>query len=865
MIMKKTWLSFLHLLGLEKLSKYERDYLHDSNVHGCMYIGYITIVMEIWMIVRQTIARVIPKCLEGLDLFTALVKYTTRFWLFLLCGLGITLFCQFYRKHKSSHMSKGWFIALVTSGSACLLYTSVLSLESFIEVSDSITPVMANLCNAMLISLYICLFVIGAGIVVYALFRYYKNRRIIWLEFLIVIFFALICFVFGIFVSYTDFWEQKQITCFLMMSIYVGYLLIYRPFISILVLSGTFYTFYNILLTFQNGLSFQPKRVEIQGVTITLTSGDTTNYMIFLFSLITVCIAIYHGRLKEATESRRIYRLFGQTSEALATAIDAKDKYTHGHSTRVADYSVKIAQAVGKSDDECQQIYYAALLHDVGKIGVPDYIINKDGKLTDEEFAQIKLHPVHGNNILSRISEAPYLSIGAQYHHERYDGRGYPTGRKSEDIPEIARIIAVADAYDAMTSKRSYRKPMPQTQVREEIYKGIGTQFDPKFARTMLDFIDLDTTYLMQEGDQETNQGVTTRLNCEELYEEFTEGILLNDKIVRIRLYSKPEDGYSEKEALPSLVFFDSLDSRIHIHDYTRKELRYFEYARIRGDGEVFSDGTRSIEKNPGNGSDIEPEPDASIKEFGLRYDIWAVRQKDHVLVHIESMNQALDIIMALPDSVRFAYVSITGSHCIVSNIHIQRDEEPVLPGYIKRIAPEISYIDGAPTGDLPNIEIDGWRANTSEGIPLRGKTILSFHSQSLPMAFLIWHCPYIVIYTSDDGQVDGGNYREFGVIRLDGETWMSDDHAENIIDAVQENDFKGWNDWKEKNSEGVDITITLIRQGNTVILDTQNLGISLHTQTIIHDEVNDLYASITGDECTITDIHISSSDDHTL
>lgn len=857
--MKKTWQSFLHLFGFEKLSRYESDYLHDSNVHGCMYIGYITIVMEIWMLIRQSIAKVIPKCLEGMNPVLALLTYTTKFWLFLLCGLGITLFCQFYRNHKSSKMTKGWFVTLLISGSACVLYTLVLIFESYIEAGDSITPVMASICNVTLVCLYLCLCLIGAAIIAYALSRYLKNTRHVWLEHMIVITFGVICLDFGIFVSYTDFWEQKQITCFLMMSIYVGYLLIYRPYITILVLSSGFWIFYRVMLTFQNGLSFQPKKVDINGVTYTLTSGDTANYLIFLFSLITICIAIYHGRLKEATESRRIYRLFGQTSEALATAIDAKDKYTHGHSTRVADYSVKIAQAVGKSDEECKQIYYAALLHDIGKIGVPDYIINKDGKLTDDEFEQIKLHPVHGNNILSRISEAPYLSIGAHYHHERYDGRGYPTGRKGEDIPEIARIIAVADSYDAMTSKRSYRNPMPQTKVREEIYQGIGTQFDPGFARQMIDFIDQDTSYLMQEGDQTSNQEITTKLNCEDLYEEHTKGINLNDQIVRLRLYSKPEDGYSEKDSLPSLVFFDSLDSQIHMNEFSQKDLRYFEYARIRLDGEIYTDGTRSVEKKQSNQSNLAKESDASLKELGLRYDIQTVRQKDHVLVHIESLNQTLDITLALPDSIRFAYISVTGSHCTISNINVQRDEEPVPSGYIARIAPEISYIAGAPTGDLPNIEIDGWRENTSEGILISGKTVLSFHSRSLPMAFLIWHCPYIVIYTSDDGQVNGENYREFGVIRLDGETWMSDEHAENIIDTKQTKDFKGWNDWKEKNRDGVDIIVTLTRVDNTVILETLNLGISLHTKTIIHDEVDDLYASITGDECAITNIHISS------
>ena len=145
-------------------------------------------------------------------------------------------------------------------------------------------------------------------------------------------------------------------------------------------------------------------------------------------------------------EQKRQHALFEQTAEALATAIDAKDRYTHGHSTRVAMYSTQIARDAGMSEEDCEKVYFAALLHDVGKIGVSDAIINKDGRLTNEEFTQIKLHPVYGNQILSSIYMSPYLSIGAHYHHERYDGRGYPEGLKAEDIPEIARIIAVADA-----------------------------------------------------------------------------------------------------------------------------------------------------------------------------------------------------------------------------------------------------------------------------------------------------------------------------------------------------------------------------------------------------------------------------------
>ena len=183
----------------------------------------------------------------------------------------------------------------------------------------------------------------------------------------------------------------------------------------------------------------------------------------------------------------------------LAKTIDAKDAYTNGHSERVAAYSKEIARRYGYSDDRQEEIYMMGLLHDVGKIGVPDTVINKPGKLTDEEFAMIKNHPAKGAEILSTVSEMPKLVTGARWHHERYDGRGYPDGLKGDDIPEEARIIAVADAYDAMTSHRSYRDIIPQDHVKSEIEKGMGSQFDEKFARIMLDMIAEDTDYTMHE------------------------------------------------------------------------------------------------------------------------------------------------------------------------------------------------------------------------------------------------------------------------------------------------------------------------------------------------------------------------------
>ena len=140
------------------------------------------------------------------------------------------------------------------------------------------------------------------------------------------------------------------------------------------------------------------------------------------------------------------------------------------------------------------------LLHDVGKIGVPDAVINKPGKLTDEEFEKIKTHPERGARILQNIEEMPKLAIGARWHHERYDGKGYPDGLSGEEIPEEARIIAVADAYDAMTSNRSYRGIIPQDVVKGEFEKGLGTQFDPRFAAIMLEIINEDVDYKLHEG-----------------------------------------------------------------------------------------------------------------------------------------------------------------------------------------------------------------------------------------------------------------------------------------------------------------------------------------------------------------------------
>lgn len=140
-----------------------------------------------------------------------------------------------------------------------------------------------------------------------------------------------------------------------------------------------------------------------------------------------------------------------------------------------------------------------ALLHDIGKIGVSEAVINKRARLTEEEYAEIKQHPLIGYEILSHVQDVPRLSTGARWHHERYDGTGYPDGLAGDNIPPEARIICVADAYDAMTSKRTYSGVRPQQEVRDEILNRAGSQFDPDYARIMARMIEEDTDYNMRE------------------------------------------------------------------------------------------------------------------------------------------------------------------------------------------------------------------------------------------------------------------------------------------------------------------------------------------------------------------------------
>lgn len=183
--------------------------------------------------------------------------------------------------------------------------------------------------------------------------------------------------------------------------------------------------------------------------------------------------------------------LFYKTIKSIASALDAKDPYTHGHSMRVTLYSIILAKELNVEQDMLEQIEMAGLLHDIGKIAIPEAILCKPGKLTDEEFVIMKSHPANSERLIASIKKLHEVSPGVKHHHERWDGRGYPDHLEGENIPFSARVIALADTYDAMTSTRSYRKALDHEVAIEEIQKCAGAQFDPELAKKFIEIQDI--------------------------------------------------------------------------------------------------------------------------------------------------------------------------------------------------------------------------------------------------------------------------------------------------------------------------------------------------------------------------------------
>ncbi len=219
-------------------------------------------------------------------------------------------------------------------------------------------------------------------------------------------------------------------------------------------------------------------RVEIEGNNELNLLAKRTNFMLSE-------IERYVRQLEHLIRYNK--EMFISTISALAAAIDAKDEYTRGHSERVTNYALQIGKSYGLNGVEMERLRISGLLHDIGKIGVDDKVLRKPGILTEEEFEHMKMHPGIGGRILTPIKELREIAKGVKYHHEKWDGSGYPEGLKGEDIPVIARIIAIADTYDAMTTNRPYQNAMKPDYVKEKIRGFAGTRYDPKVVKAFVE------------------------------------------------------------------------------------------------------------------------------------------------------------------------------------------------------------------------------------------------------------------------------------------------------------------------------------------------------------------------------------------
>ncbi len=596
-------------------------------------------------------------------------------------------------------------------------------------------------------------------------------------------------------------------------------------------------------------------QIKAYGISIVNMAMVAVSISLYFFTYLDINDVVIHAHKMEMRgleeERKSMKRLFDQTARAFVSAIDARDEHGKGHSARVAEYARKIAHACGKSERECDEIYYSALLHDVGKIGISDEIIAKDEELTKEEFEILKTKSLIGDEILSSIEEYPYLRKAARSVNERYDGSGYPDGLKGDEIPEVARIVAVADEYDKMSSSKSYRDPFPQYVVREDILKGAGIQFDPRFASVMVTLIDFDPDYLMQEKDSSIDDELEREIEFTEYKKEISQGVLIEQNITKLsfRCEKKEGTGFSA----PSLIIFDSYDKRIHDEAKTIKAFHYIEYGELWFDGNTICTAASKI--------NAEVKEDAGSAKRGSAdenfYEITAGHYEDHISMHIKNGSRLMDVVIALPDSSRYAYMAITGENCRVYDIDVEKTDILMEESDIKRIAPRQDYTDRL-EGDIPNIQILGTRAVSTEGILLKDFLRLTFRTMTLPSSDFVWNCPYIILFTSGDGKVGGDGYKEYSLVKLNGESNDGGDFADNKIEVSKDNGFRNWDKWMEDNQKGLECEAVITRKGKTIIINVEDSGVSIKNTTVIKDDLQgELYIALTGDLCVLTDIRI--------
>lgn len=609
------------------------------------------------------------------------------------------------------------------------------------------------------------------------------------------------------------------------------------------------------------------------GISIVNMAMVLVSIGLYVFTYLDINNTVEHAHQIEIQdmqgEKRRMEKIFDQTAKAFVTAVEKKDDYMRGNSVRVAEYSQKLAKLAGKNEEDCRKAYYAGLLHDIGLIGIPDSVIKNGSAPSPSDIEAMRQKPVLGKEILSNITEYPYLGLGAGYSHERYNGTGYPEGLKGTDIPEIARIVGVADAYVTMTSKRRQRDAKPDFVAREAFVKGAGVEFDPIYANLMVGIIDEETS----KKDRDDISLVEKELTCGEYRDNISLGIPVGSAITNISFNSASDIVTEGQFSAPSIIIFDSFDRRIHKDEKAIEAYKYQEFCEVWFDGHVINTSARKVsesviegpldETSKENASKNSASKISEIKNsetnkegYSARFEISAARYEDHMKLILKSILGTREVVIAFRDGATAMYIGITGEHCKITDITIEQTDELVDASFIPRIASEVSYIDHYES-DIKNIQINQTCSAYTEGIELDSEMKLIFHNVSLPVASFIWHCPYVVIYSSNDGRVKGDGYREYALIKLNGEIEASSEYADNNFNMKKKDTFPGWDVWKEKNKEGVECTVSFQKKGSRVITRTENMGLYIECTTNVKESTDKVYVALTGDRCALTDIRI--------
>ncbi len=493
-------------------------------------------------------------------------------------------------------------------------------------------------------------------------------------------------------------------------------------------------------------------------------------------------------------ERKDLKEVFDQTANAFVMAMEKKDPTTRGRSSRIADITRHIARASGRTEEECDSIYYAALLHDFGVEELPE---------------KFRVNSGEGNG----ISDS-----------------------------EIEKMFNVASFYDDLITGGGTKNKLPEAIAREELIKAEGVTLDAAYTQTLLQLID---TGVM--GKKAKEEPLETAISCGEYRSAVTKGILITADIKKIRFRAAST---AEKEgdfSGPSLILFDSYDKRIHSNPNAIEAYSYLEYAELWFDGHYVSSNARNI------------VADSFVTVLGGfdRYEVTVSHFEDHLKLVLQSPDRTTEVTVALPDRTKAAYVAITGENCDITGIEVTGTSEKVKEGDITRIAEEVSFIDRIES-DIPNVQVDRNRSASTQGVPVKNGMQLLFHSESLPTASLVWHCPYIVLFTSEDGQVGGKDYREYALIKLNGEKNEDTELSENRFSMKKKEDFESWDSWKKACKAGSEFTVDFARKGNKITLYSRNLGIEIENTTIVKDEPSEIYAAITGDQVALTDIRMS-------